>query len=311
MPMRHARSETRGRPPFGRRGGVGKNGSTRSHNGSGSSAAAIPVHATSPTRIRCRWFCYALLGCSYRNMQIGKTSGSASSLIKAMTLRADEAGEASACRSWVAVCYLFIRWQRFAFSCLVLRDRAENPRAPAVRTNPPAGRRSSIASCVEVVISFHADYSHGRRLRRLSDCRRPAISGHADNLHGSLIARARNRARAATDTSSMTTLPAFGPSKPSRPTSAPSRQRLMVTANGRVERRLAMTETSIWNVSTADRTVAVGATYNRGHASRPASGVRSSSRQPPSAWPIAPSVRRRFFSSPRRTFSGCPASKCP
>ncbi|MDF2759298.1 MAG: hypothetical protein K0S99_1930 [Thermomicrobiales bacterium] len=62
MPVRHARSETRGRPPFGRRGGVGKNGSTRSHNGSGSSAAAIPIHATSPTRIRFRRFCYTLLG---------------------------------------------------------------------------------------------------------------------------------------------------------------------------------------------------------------------------------------------------------
>jgi hypothetical protein len=61
MPVRHARSETRGRPPFGRRGGVGKNGSTTSHNGSGSSAAAIPVHATSPTRIRFRRFCYTLL----------------------------------------------------------------------------------------------------------------------------------------------------------------------------------------------------------------------------------------------------------
>ena len=61
MPMRHARSETRGRPPFGRFGGVGKNGSTRSHNGSGSSAAAIPIHATSPTRIRFRRFCFALL----------------------------------------------------------------------------------------------------------------------------------------------------------------------------------------------------------------------------------------------------------
>ena len=61
MPVRHARSETRGRPPFGRRGGVGKNGSTRSHNGSGSSAAAIPVHATSPTRIRYCRFCYTLL----------------------------------------------------------------------------------------------------------------------------------------------------------------------------------------------------------------------------------------------------------
>jgi hypothetical protein len=44
MPVRHARSETRGRPPFGRQSGAGKNGSTRSHNGSGSSAAAIPIH---------------------------------------------------------------------------------------------------------------------------------------------------------------------------------------------------------------------------------------------------------------------------
>ena len=50
MPVRHARSETRGRPPWGRRGGIGKNGSTRSHNGSGSSAAAIPIHTTSPKR---------------------------------------------------------------------------------------------------------------------------------------------------------------------------------------------------------------------------------------------------------------------
>ncbi len=32
------------------------------HNGSGSSAAAIPVHATSPARIRFRRFCYLLLG---------------------------------------------------------------------------------------------------------------------------------------------------------------------------------------------------------------------------------------------------------
>jgi hypothetical protein len=50
---------TRGAPT--RPGKVGKNGSTRSHNGSGSSAAAIPVHATSPTRIRFRRFCYTLL----------------------------------------------------------------------------------------------------------------------------------------------------------------------------------------------------------------------------------------------------------
>jgi hypothetical protein len=48
MPVRQARSETRGRPPCGRRGGIGKNGSTISHNRSGSSAAAITVHATSP-----------------------------------------------------------------------------------------------------------------------------------------------------------------------------------------------------------------------------------------------------------------------
>jgi hypothetical protein len=37
MPMRHARSETRGRPPFGRDGAGGRSGSTRSHNASGSS----------------------------------------------------------------------------------------------------------------------------------------------------------------------------------------------------------------------------------------------------------------------------------
>ena len=36
----------------------GQERSTRSHNGSESSAAAIPVHATSPTRIRYCRFCY-------------------------------------------------------------------------------------------------------------------------------------------------------------------------------------------------------------------------------------------------------------
>jgi hypothetical protein len=41
MPVRHARSETRGRPPFGR-GRICKNGWTRSHNASGSSVAPIP-----------------------------------------------------------------------------------------------------------------------------------------------------------------------------------------------------------------------------------------------------------------------------
>jgi hypothetical protein len=38
---RHARSETRGRPPCDRRGRIGKKGSTRSHNRSGSNVAAI------------------------------------------------------------------------------------------------------------------------------------------------------------------------------------------------------------------------------------------------------------------------------
>jgi hypothetical protein len=61
--LRKCRSRnTRGRPPFGRRGGIGKSGSTRSHNASGSSATDIRVHATSPTRIRLRRFCYTLLG---------------------------------------------------------------------------------------------------------------------------------------------------------------------------------------------------------------------------------------------------------
>jgi hypothetical protein len=60
MPVRHARSETRGRPPCGRRGRIGKRGSTRSHSGSGSSAAAMPVHGTSPTRVTCVRFCYTL-----------------------------------------------------------------------------------------------------------------------------------------------------------------------------------------------------------------------------------------------------------
>ena len=41
MPVRHARSETRGRPPCGRRARIGKKGSTRFHNRSGSNAAAI------------------------------------------------------------------------------------------------------------------------------------------------------------------------------------------------------------------------------------------------------------------------------
>jgi hypothetical protein len=62
MPVRQARSEIRGRPPCGRRGAIGENSSTRSHNGSGSRAAAIAAHATSPKRIRFEKFCYRLLG---------------------------------------------------------------------------------------------------------------------------------------------------------------------------------------------------------------------------------------------------------
>jgi hypothetical protein len=41
VPVRHARSETRGRPPCGRRARIGKKGSTRFHNRSGSNAAAV------------------------------------------------------------------------------------------------------------------------------------------------------------------------------------------------------------------------------------------------------------------------------
>jgi hypothetical protein len=61
MPVRHARSETRGRPPCGRCGAIGKNGSTRSHNGSGSSAAAILLRLLRG-RAGCWRFCYTLLG---------------------------------------------------------------------------------------------------------------------------------------------------------------------------------------------------------------------------------------------------------
>jgi hypothetical protein len=62
MPVRHARSETRGGPPFGRRGRIGKNGSTRSHKASGSNAAAMPVHTTSQEKISSWRFGYTLLG---------------------------------------------------------------------------------------------------------------------------------------------------------------------------------------------------------------------------------------------------------
>jgi hypothetical protein len=59
MPVR-ARCETRGRSPLRRLGGIGKNSSTRSHDGSGSSAAVIPVHTTSPKRIRFLRICHRL-----------------------------------------------------------------------------------------------------------------------------------------------------------------------------------------------------------------------------------------------------------
>jgi hypothetical protein len=67
MPVRHARSETRGRPPLGRRGGIGKNGSTRSHNGSESSVTAIAIENIAQHRVdipiaaAAARFCYALL----------------------------------------------------------------------------------------------------------------------------------------------------------------------------------------------------------------------------------------------------------
>jgi len=71
MPARHARSETRGRPPVGRLGELGRKGSTRSHNASGSSAAAIAVQRTSLPRVDSlvasahERFCYVLLVCGW------------------------------------------------------------------------------------------------------------------------------------------------------------------------------------------------------------------------------------------------------
>ena len=67
MPVKHARSGTSGLPPFGRRGGIGKKGSTRSHSASGSSGAAIAVQTTAwhlvdaPMCGADARFCYALL----------------------------------------------------------------------------------------------------------------------------------------------------------------------------------------------------------------------------------------------------------
>jgi hypothetical protein len=61
MPVRHTRSETRDR-----RGGIGKNGSTRSHNGPGSSAAAITRSRYLTQGIRSQKFCCTLLGMQKR-----------------------------------------------------------------------------------------------------------------------------------------------------------------------------------------------------------------------------------------------------
>ena len=48
IPVKHARSGTRGRPPFGLGGSGGKSGSIRSHNASGNSGLAMPSSLTSP-----------------------------------------------------------------------------------------------------------------------------------------------------------------------------------------------------------------------------------------------------------------------
>jgi len=78
MPVTHARSGTRGLPPFGRRGEMGRNGSTRSHNVSGSSVAAIAVHITAPQEndflivVRTGRYCYRfLVGMSLRLLKFG------------------------------------------------------------------------------------------------------------------------------------------------------------------------------------------------------------------------------------------------
>ncbi len=108
MPVRHARSEMRGRPPFGRRGVVGKNGSTRSHNGSGSSAAAITVHATSPARIsfggfvtcsKSVWRCSSTRRCAKSSCAL-KTRPTVASAIAA--IRSASVGRRGCCSSAAA-----------------------------------------------------------------------------------------------------------------------------------------------------------------------------------------------------------------
>jgi hypothetical protein len=83
MPVRHARSETRGRPPFGRRGGVGKNGSTRSHNGSAAhSARQSEPRGTGNVRRRRLSRCAACRRCGccfceYTNPGVDRSPGEA------------------------------------------------------------------------------------------------------------------------------------------------------------------------------------------------------------------------------------------
>jgi len=61
MPVRHARSETRGRPPCGRGARIRKKGSQDSTTDLGATPRPYAVHATSPTKIRFGRFCYTLL----------------------------------------------------------------------------------------------------------------------------------------------------------------------------------------------------------------------------------------------------------
>jgi hypothetical protein len=64
IPVRRARSETRGRPPFGRGGRAGRSGAMSPHNGSGNDTAAIHCGryraALNRSKLSSRRFCYAL-----------------------------------------------------------------------------------------------------------------------------------------------------------------------------------------------------------------------------------------------------------
>jgi hypothetical protein len=76
MPVRHARSDTRGRPPFGRGGELGRSGSTRSHNASGSSAAARPAHVTAHRQVDALTVSAAeVLLCALSTLRAARDSG--------------------------------------------------------------------------------------------------------------------------------------------------------------------------------------------------------------------------------------------